>query len=1261
MIDPAPAPEGILDPKKPYWSADRVGEATWLRLKGKLTGRKIPELSGEQHTSYVKLSDADADRVIENVKKWGKYPQINENDKYGGAYNNEAYQKWLVEEFLEKPFREQTNKKIEEAEVEKRLEEIQFEKKLKRKVNHPKLYPELQYIKPRYMWGQNGLYDLDFKSDIDRAIYFTGKLDSNSKGSQDKIAVREWLFLVTGLDVYEDYEEVKKYRTNILELILKLVKKLTPSQREITVPPVYTGYYQEPEEPEEEEVENDDLYGQNLDNLLGEIRSEPSNEALEQEEEKELQEQVNVAVDTLDQAEEAKQEVINEEVLEDLPDSIKEDLQKILNRRKNNSSEKQNSSSYVSNAKIYNFLVKNLTQIQKTFESIDKSIQKQNQILSANFASTSSMLQSIESQDSMLINQIDALANEYRKQNEIEKALLDEQENITAESNLEKTKDAAGTEGFKDTRGNGGLINNLIRFFGKRLARWLWKRLPRKWRAAARLGRIAAKKFGSKILAKIPGSKVVKTAITNPKVAAKFLSKTPVGNLAGGISRPVAGAVGSADRVTRGAGQDVLQRALKSPAIQKALVGKIGKEGAEKLTVKIAAKLVPGISTAYGLGEGLARIAMGDVKGGFLSFGSAIPVAGWGFAAIDILRDIDVAAYTKNIEPNLPAPKDEHFAAFFSEALGVGSDQYEIGTESTKPGTAILHGTELVVNKNNKDNQELYNQESTIARTLLGATVGFLNQSGPAAASITPVIKQLASPLIKKYGKPNILVQSDSGGTIPSLKEIINKRKTKTPEEELSEMERSLLEEQNPEKFSEKLLKMLDPGGRFQQLLEQIKSGNPNPGPDQYDGTVVAGDLKGNIVNPMEEGDMQDYPGAKFGAPRMGRTGKMDRKHLGRDIVGPAGMKFSAALPGTVSAIIEVADLPGGGVSKGVYVKHDNGMETRYLHVIPSVKVGDKVKAGQKLGVLTEKDSISTVAHLHFEVIVNGQHVDPEPLLKGSLKLKDIAAGKVPGLTIENYDGTAPPPPGAAPKVISSTKINDKTFTEREGGRYFMDGKEVTKNVYDKEKEKAEMVEDVMGPSSIQVQPDQKNPVQLGLDALSNLIPGRENGGSIKKGKTYLTGEKGPELISTDTDGFVFDAEKTRQIAGLFSNFFKGTGSSLQEHPYMKQVELERVKKQMNLPPGKGFTGQYDMFGRPTGYGAMLDKKNSNPEKNTSEIATYLKQDQNYSGGQIMIINQQPPAQVAMAKMSGGVQQIHQNYYESNSTLANIVMQRLVG
>ena len=124
------APSGILDPKQPYWPADKVNERTWLRLKGKLTGRSIPGLS-ENFTSYVKLGDADADKLIANIKKYGQYPQVNQNDKYGGAYNNEEYQKWLVEEFLEKPFQQQTNQKIEDAAIESRLKEIQEEKKQK--------------------------------------------------------------------------------------------------------------------------------------------------------------------------------------------------------------------------------------------------------------------------------------------------------------------------------------------------------------------------------------------------------------------------------------------------------------------------------------------------------------------------------------------------------------------------------------------------------------------------------------------------------------------------------------------------------------------------------------------------------------------------------------------------------------------------------------------------------------------------------------------------------------------------------------------------------------------------------------------------------------------------------------------------------------------------------------------------------------------------------------------------------------------------
>ena len=127
----------------------------------------------------------------------------------------------------------------------------------------------------------------------------------------------------------------------------------------------------------------------------------------------------------------------------------------------------------------------------------------------------------------------------------------------------------------------------------------------------------------------------------------------------------------------------VYLRAINSPKIQRELVKQLGVEGAEKIGIKLAQSGVKGgfpiVGTGYDVIVGLARLIMGDPKGMLLSFGSAIPAAGWGFAAIDILRDIDRAAYERNIEPNLPIPSDANIAAFFTDALGVTPDQYEMG------------------------------------------------------------------------------------------------------------------------------------------------------------------------------------------------------------------------------------------------------------------------------------------------------------------------------------------------------------------------------------------------------------------------------------------------------------------------------------------------------------------------------------------------------------------------------------------------------
>jgi len=129
-------------------------------------------------------------------------------------------------------------------------------------------------------------------------------------------------------------------------------------------------------------------------------------------------------------------------------------------------------------------------------------------------------------------------------------------------------------------------------------------------------------------------------------------------------------------------------KALSSPVVQKAIVDKIGKEGAEKIGIKIAAGGTKGgfplFGTAYAVVEGIVRLAMGDPAGMMLSFGSGIPAAGWGFAIIDILRDIDKQAYATHIKPNLPVPSDTNIAGYFQQAFGLAPEQYEKGNINIK-------------------------------------------------------------------------------------------------------------------------------------------------------------------------------------------------------------------------------------------------------------------------------------------------------------------------------------------------------------------------------------------------------------------------------------------------------------------------------------------------------------------------------------------------------------------------------------------------
>ena len=74
------------------------------------------------------------------------------------------------------------------------------------------------------------------------------------------------------------------------------------------------------------------------------------------------------------------------------------------------------------------------------------------------------------------------------------------------------------------------------------------------------------------------------------------------------------------------------------------------------------------------------------------------------------------------------------------------------------------------------------------------------------------------------------------------------------------------------------------------------------------------------------------------------------------------------------------------GYGNWVEIRHADGKATRYGHLKSiSVSRGQHVKAGQIIGT-SGNTGRSTAPHLHFEILVNGQKVDPTPYVGGGSK-----------------------------------------------------------------------------------------------------------------------------------------------------------------------------------------------------------------------------------------------------------------------------------
>ncbi|MGX1809926.1 M23 family metallopeptidase [Nocardia sp. NPDC055321] len=98
--------------------------------------------------------------------------------------------------------------------------------------------------------------------------------------------------------------------------------------------------------------------------------------------------------------------------------------------------------------------------------------------------------------------------------------------------------------------------------------------------------------------------------------------------------------------------------------------------------------------------------------------------------------------------------------------------------------------------------------------------------------------------------------------------------------------------------------------------------------------------------------------------------------HAGIDIAGPLGSPIYAVAAGTV---IEAG--PAQGFGLWVRIRHDDGTISIYGHMYDFfVSAGERVPAGMQIARIGNRGD-STGPHLHFEIVQNGQRVDPQAWL----------------------------------------------------------------------------------------------------------------------------------------------------------------------------------------------------------------------------------------------------------------------------------------
>ncbi|MEM8917584.1 MAG: M23 family metallopeptidase [Pseudomonadota bacterium] len=116
-------------------------------------------------------------------------------------------------------------------------------------------------------------------------------------------------------------------------------------------------------------------------------------------------------------------------------------------------------------------------------------------------------------------------------------------------------------------------------------------------------------------------------------------------------------------------------------------------------------------------------------------------------------------------------------------------------------------------------------------------------------------------------------------------------------------------------------------------------------------------------------------------------------RHKGVDMAGPVGTPIYATADGIVGRSQWVR-----GYGNYIEINHGNEIQTRYGHMSRlNVKANARVKAGDLIGFMGSTGR-STGSHLHYEVRIAGQAVNPMPFMQSNDFL--LAQKAIPGVAL---------------------------------------------------------------------------------------------------------------------------------------------------------------------------------------------------------------------------------------------------------------------